>query len=254
LNSDKFTSREYLVHAVQSIGKAWTAWKIVESSQQGRTSDTGDPTGLAIFWTIDALLQGVSGFIGALDESVAAKELIEYPHNYKLFEPTIIRHDLMLAGQFLTAFEMLMGSIVNQLRVSFYSDRTSEEEKEIKKKEYVSEVLALDVKSALHASCLWLQGQGVLTEKDILAVDRIRRVRNDIAHRLPALVFSRMWYVPIDQFTVLAELVSKVDIWWLERAGAKESRSGSMLLLEYMLESVAHIDLGEESPLRPKNS
>jgi hypothetical protein len=211
MSSDKHTSREYLAHAVQSLGKAWTAWKAAEALQRTRGEGADDPVAHAYFWMMDALLQSVAGFVGALDESIAAKQLIEYPHTHKLFEPTLIRRELLLAGQFLTAFEILMGAIVGQLRASFYTDDTLEEHRADKEKEYAAKVLALD-KSVLRASCLWPRQEGALTDEDIAAVDRIRRSRNDVAHRLPALLFTKEWYVPVDQFSVVAALVGKIDM------------------------------------------
>lgn len=244
------TSRDYLAHAVQSLGKAWTAWKVAEALQGAHDTPKKDPLAEAYFYTMDALLQGVAGFVGALDEATAAKQLIEYPHTHKLFEPTLIRRELLLAGQFLTAFEILMGSTVGQLRASFYTDETPPAERAEKEQEYADQVLALD-KSVLRASCLWLQQQGVLTDEDIVAIDGIRRRRNDVAHRLPTLLFTKTWYVPVDQFPVVAALVAKIDMWWLQRSGAKQPRSWPMVLLEYMLESVAQVEMGENSPLRP---
>jgi hypothetical protein len=206
--------------------------------------------GQAYFWTMDALLQGVAAFVSAIDEAAAANHLIEDPHSHKLYEPALIRRELLLAGQFLAAFELLMGSIVGRVRASYYTEDSPEPEKAERRQRYAREVLSLD-KSSLRASCLWLRKHDVLSAEDLQVVEEIRRNRNDIAHRLPALVFTQTWFVPTGKFRTIAELVAKTDVWWLEREGSDQPRSWVMVLLEHMLESVARVDLGPDSPLRP---
>jgi len=249
MSSESPTAREYLAEAVQSLGQAWAAWKVADGLRRASGDSADDPIARAQFWTIEGLVNSLAGFVRALDEATAAKALIEYEHTHKLFEPVIIRRELLLAGQFLTAFEILMGSLVGQLRASFFTDSTPVEQRVLNEEEYARTVLSLD-KGSLRASCLWLQQQGVLTEEDVKAIDSIRRQRNDVAHKLPALLFTKTWYVRIDSFTAIAAIVAKVDMWWLARNDIRQPRSWPMVLLEYMLESVASIDLGEKSPLR----
>jgi len=252
MTGEKRTSREYLVDAMQSLAEAYTAWDAAQNIQRARGQPTDDPLSQAYSWTMDALMKGVSGFILALDEATVAKQLLEYPHTHKLFEPVIIRRELILAGQYLMAFELLMDSVVGRLRASFYTAETPSEERAQKEKDYKACVVALS-KSILHASCLWLRQQGALNDDDIALIDEIRRRRNDIAHRLPALLYTPEWYVPIDQFPIIAALVGKIDIWWIKHTGATKPRSMRMVLLEYMLESVAQVDLGDDSPLRARH-
>lgn len=244
------STKEYLGHAVQSVGKALSALNAAQALRKAAGESQTNPMDEAYFWTVDALFQGVAAFVCAVDEASAAHQLIEDPHSHKLFEPVLIRRELILAGQFLAAFELLMGSVVGQLRASFYTGETPPAERAEKEREYAAAVLSLD-KSSLWASCLWLKNQGVLADDDIARIDRIRRHRNNIAHRLPALLFTKTWFVPVDEFRGIAELVSKVDMWWLAQTSTRQPRSGSMVLLEYMLEAVTRVDLGPESPLRP---
>jgi hypothetical protein len=246
-------SKDYLRVAVQSIGRAWAAWKSVERIREERGESTGDPLSEAYYWTLDGLIQGVVAFVLTIDEATACETLIGYEHTNKLFEPAIIRRELLLAGQFLNAFEMLMGSVVGQLRASFYTDSTPAGQRIAKEAEYSAQVLSLD-KGTLRASCLWLQRRGVLTEKDVITIDSIRRQRNDVAHRLPALLFTKTWFVPVASIPEIAFLVAKIDMWWIQQTGSNQPRSWSMVLLEYMIESVTNIDLGSNSPLRGQNA
>lgn len=247
------TSRAFLVEAVQSLGAARVAWQAAQAARRVERLVADDPLLRSYSCTMDALSAAVAAFIGALDEATVANQLIEYPHTHKLFEPVLIRRELLLAGQFLTAFELLMGSVVGQLRASYYTDATPAAEREEQEGRYATSVVALD-KSVLRASCLWLRDHGALGDDDIAVVDRIRRRRNDIAHRLPALLFTKSWYVPLDEFRVIAGLVAKVDLWWLRQSGATEPRSWTMVLLEFMLESVVKVDLGDASPLTAASS
>jgi hypothetical protein len=252
-NSPQAGAKDSLQVAVESLGRAWAAWKSVKRLREERGESTNDPLSEAYYWTLDGLIQGVLAFILTIDEAAASEKLIAYEHTHKLFEPAVLRREILLAGQFLNAFEMLMGSVVGQLRASFYTDTTAPCERAREDAEYAAEVLSLD-KGALRASCLWLQRRGVLTDEDIHTIDSIRRERNDIAHRLPALLFTKTWFVPVASFPKIATLVGKIDTWWIQQAGTNEPRSWSMVLLEYMIESVTSIDLGPSSPLKVKNT
>jgi hypothetical protein len=250
MSSETPSAREYLAKAAESVGQAWAAWKVVDTLRRKAGDATDDPVARAQYWMMDGLVNSLAGFVRALDEASAAKQLIEYENTHKLFEPVIIRRELLLAGQFLTAFEMLMGSVVGQLRASFYTDATPGEQRLLKEEEYQRTVLSLN-KGPLKASCLWLRQQGVLDEDDLRMIDVLRRKRNDVAHKLPALLFTKTWYISIDSFRTLAAIVSKVDMWWLARNDTRQPRSWAMVILEYMLESVTDLELGVESPLRP---
>src|SRR5437899_459841 len=91
----------------------------------------------------------------------------------KILDRELVRHNLTVAGLYLAAYELLVGSIVGQLR-SFFTGLGDD------RAQYASEVLARH-REVLTASCLWLKEMKVLTDDDLDSVERIRKHRNEVA-------------------------------------------------------------------------
>ena len=239
---------EYLMSAVGSLSKSLTAFEAYKASRglSSPPSTTEDPMSEALLHTMDALMQSVIAFVYALKESEKAQILIDGPEFHKLFEPAVIRRELLLAGQFLMAWEFLMASVIRRLRHSYVPREDSDEARQGEER-YRREVLDLE-RSELWASCEWLKRHGVLGDDDIKVIDNIRRRRNHVAHTIPAMLVSEEWLVPEEHFKQVAFLVAKIDLWWLSRSGSDKPRSFEMMMFEYLLQ-VAGIDLGPDSPL-----
>ena len=163
----------------------------------------------------------------------------------KLTTPEILKRNLILTSLYLSAFEILMNSIVDQLRDFYTSDLKNG--KLVPNERYKTEVKNLH-KKILHASCLWLQNNGVITKEDIKEIDKIREHRNEIAHELPNFLVDVDWNVNLRYLESIRQLVQKIDIWWMKEFiipvnpdfdGVKvkdnEMQSGKMLLLDIIL-------------------
>jgi hypothetical protein len=130
----------------------------------------------------------------------------------KFLNPVALRTNLVLASLYLSAWEILKNSIVDQLK-GFYCigwNATTGESFDVK---YEQKVLSLD-KSPLRASLLWFQDMGVVDAAELELVDRLREHRNDIAHHLPAFVAGRR-DVKVELIESLCLLVTKIDRWWI---------------------------------------
>jgi len=128
----------------------------------------------------------------------------------KLLNPATLRRNLMLAGLFIAAHEMLMDSLVRQVKEVFVYENGDARVED----HYRTSVLSLDPKYPLRASCLWLRDANVLGEQDVQTVDAIRRHRNELAHDLPSFLADTDRSVSLELLTSTRELLGKVDRWF----------------------------------------
>ncbi|MBB3342220.1 hypothetical protein [Luteimonas sp. RC10] len=139
-----------------------------------------------------------------MDESAAKWE--------ELLNPDIAREKLISASLYIAAFEILKDSICNRIR-SFYSigfDPTGS----ITDRKYTSEVLARN-RSPLYASLDWLKEHEVLDSADIESFERIKAIRNNMAHNLQSLIFGESSFGHVEMFQELAALLRKIEAWWV---------------------------------------
>jgi len=128
----------------------------------------------------------------------------------KSLNPATLRRNLMLAGLFIAAHEMLMDSLVRQVKEFFVYQNGDE----MVDDRYRTSVLSLDPKSPLRASCLWLRDAKVLGDPDVQTVDSIGRHRNELAHELVSFLADTDRSVSLELLTSTRELVGKVDRWF----------------------------------------
>jgi hypothetical protein len=129
----------------------------------------------------------------------------------QFLNPQELRYGLIGASLYLTAWETLKAAVIDRVRDFYWcgfdenGDKTSPE--------YETRVLARS-KSKLKASLLWFQEAGAIDEADIQRVERVRELRNDIAHHLPEFITGQR-EVQAERLIHLCEFVGKIERWWL---------------------------------------
>lgn len=171
----------------------------------------------------------------------------------KFLNPETLRDNLIAASIFLSAYEMLCASIIDQIR-DFYSFGF-DEDGAIVDEAYRNKVLALH-KSRLQASMLWLRENSVISDADLDLLDAIRKHRNELAHELPKFISEDDANINIRLLGAICELVTKIDRWWIREVEVptnpdfdgcdvrvEDILSGRMLFIQMMVQ----IASGEDS-------
>ena len=127
-------------------------------------------------------------------------------------DPDLVRPSLFLATMFITTFEILKNSIVDRIR-DFYSVGLSESCSTVNP-EYQCEV-ASRKKSILYASLEWLIEHEAIDAKDLEIFEKLKGIRNQLAHQLFEVVTGQIESEHEAQFSVLVELLRKIEVWWV---------------------------------------
>lgn len=126
--------------------------------------------------------------------------------------PELIKNNLTLSGLYLVAYEQLQGAIIDNIR-EFFSFEL-QDGKPVPNEQYHEEVTNVDA-NLLHASCLWLHRQGIITEGEMGEIERISDHRNGVAHELFALLGENDLDVNIERFLQIRALLKKIELWWV---------------------------------------
>jgi hypothetical protein len=159
----------------------------------------------------------------------------------------------------LAAYEILIDSIVDQLRTFFLGVQgltpASEDEDE-----YQNHVLTRH-KERLTASCLWLQECGVIGSEDLTTIEQIRIHRNEIAHELPHFIVDDSRNIDVSHFSAIRDLVARIDTWWIrevhltinadpiDTGQVTEIKSGQIMLLDYLLDVVSELQTKRDATI-----
>lgn len=130
----------------------------------------------------------------------------------RFLDPDIVRPSLFLATMFITAFEILQDSIVDDLR-GFYTTGFDENGL-IVDSEYKSRVLSKN-RSPLYASLQWLRESDAINDEDLANFERLKKTRNLLAHELFGVVSGQVESSHEAQFDVLVALLRKIGVWWV---------------------------------------
>lgn len=130
----------------------------------------------------------------------------------RFLDPEIVRPSLFLATMFITTFEILKDSIVDDVR-DFYTDGFDEHGPTVGA-EYQSAVLSKN-KSPLYASLQWLRENNAIDDDDLLIFEKLKITRNQLAHQLFAVVTGQVESAHQAQFSALVALLRKIGIWWI---------------------------------------
>lgn len=128
----------------------------------------------------------------------------------KFLDPEQIKANLQVASLFLTAWELLKDSIVEETRQFFC--HTYRDGKWIADPQYGTDVLSRH-KDPVHASCLWLKEMEAIDGEDIKKVEAIRTHRNDLAHELMKYLADVNSTVDVNLFHDMYAILTKIDRW-----------------------------------------
>ena len=132
----------------------------------------------------------------------------------ELLNPEVLRPKLISASVYITAFELLKITIIERLR-SFYTHGLDEVGNEVVSAEYKNVVLARE-RSALYASLDWLRENDAINSEDLESFERVKSLRNRLAHGLPDVVGSTGLPPEFDAcFSELVGVLHKIEVWWI---------------------------------------
>jgi hypothetical protein len=179
-------------------------------------------------------------------DSEAERELMH------LLSKDVLKQNLIKAGLFALAYELLKNSIIDKPRGFFTTGEIKPDH------EYKMQVLAKHA-NPLIASCRWLQENNAITEADVRDVLQFREHRNYIAHELPNILLNPKVQVDEAKLVRLFQLLCKIDRWWIteveistnpefdgQTINPQEVQSGSMMFIWHLIK-VAY-DLDDEIP------
>lgn len=130
----------------------------------------------------------------------------------RFLDPEVVRPSLFLATMFITTFEILKDSIVDDVR-GFYTNEFDERGPTVGT-EYQSRVLSKN-KSPLYASLQWLREHDAIDGDDLVTFEKLKITRNQLAHQLFAVVTGQVESDYQAQFSALVTLLRKVGVWWV---------------------------------------
>ena len=133
-------------------------------------------------------------------------------HWERFLDPDVVRPSLFLATMFITTFEILKDSIVDDIR-GFYTNGFDEHGLTVSS-DYQAEVLSKN-KSPLYASLQWLRENDAIDDEDLLTFEKLKSTRNLLAHQLFAVVTGQVKSGHESQFDDLVKLLRKIGVWWV---------------------------------------
>lgn len=128
-----------------------------------------------------------------------------------LLNPEQLRTSLLIMGVFIAVFELLRERIESHLKFFFKEgfDKTGP----IIGQRYRDKVLALH-KNQTRAALLWFVNVSALTDNDLSTFDRVRKLRNEIAHEMFDRFGPRDIFRYAEELANLLALLRKVEVWW----------------------------------------
>lgn len=130
----------------------------------------------------------------------------------RFLDPDVVRPSLFLATMFITTFEILKDSIVDDVR-SFYTNGFDEHGLTVSS-DYQAKVLSKN-KSPLYASLQWLRENDAIDDEDLLTFEKLKSTRNLLAHQLFVVVTGQVDSGHETQFDDLVKLLRKIGVWWV---------------------------------------
>jgi hypothetical protein len=175
--------------------------------------------------------------------------------------PAVTHERLISASLYITAYEMLKDSIVGRIK-DFYCSGFDETGLTFSS-DYQTKVLSLN-KSPLYASLKWLQDADAIDAEDLQIFEKLKALRNSLAHELPQHVFTGKEKAVLSSMESLMALLRKIEVWWVinvevptnpdydgQEVNPDEVTPGPVLMMQMMFEVLS----GNESLLEHyKNS
>ena len=134
----------------------------------------------------------------------------------KIFNPQIVRKNLILSSLYLTAFELLNSSIIERIKTFYTIDVKNGQL--VPSQEYLTKIVQnkIDGKENLFlSSCLWLIENNVIDESEFDEINKIKAQRNDIAHRITELIINIDKELNLDLFLKIKKYLTRIENWWI---------------------------------------
>lgn len=170
----------------------------------------------------------------------------------KIFDPSIVKKNLILSSLYLTAFELLNSSIIERIR-TFYTTEIKNG-KLIPTQEYNCKVVQRKIEgkeNLFNSSCLWLVKNKVISIDEYEEIKNIKEHRNDVAHRIQEIIVDIEKDINLNYFLRIKELLRKIENWWIlefevtlnpdfdnKKIKNDEVTSGRELLLNHLISIV----------------
>lgn len=132
----------------------------------------------------------------------------------KFLNPESLKKNLFRAAIYISCWEMLKESIVDQPR-DFFTHEWLNTGEGIPGPNYSAKVLSLD-RDPLIASAMWFRDQKAISDEDIQLLRVLRAHRNDIAHELPKFLGNTESDVRLELLNGIFHIVEKIDKWWIQ--------------------------------------
>ena len=132
----------------------------------------------------------------------------------EFLHPPTLRDKLMSLSLYITCYEMMKDRIISNVRdfflTGFNEDGLVYDEDEWNK------VLDLDPhRNTLEAVLAWYRDMGAITDADIRELERLKQLRDELAHK-PQEYISGSRELPVnDRFVSLVTLFRKIEVWWV---------------------------------------
>jgi hypothetical protein len=131
----------------------------------------------------------------------------------EFLDPDVMRPRLIAASIYIAGFEVLKDSIVGRIRDFFWTGFDESGDKIDPK--YTADVLARN-RSPFYASLDWLREQNAIDDHDVETFDRMKRCRNNLAHKLLSVLGLEGLPAEFPQcFSDMVALLRKIEVWWI---------------------------------------
>ena len=163
--------------------------------------------------------------------------------------PEITHERLITSSLFITAFELLKESIVGRIK-DFYSNSLIPDNDDLSV-EYQERVLSKS-KSPVYASLAWLKESEAIDSSDIESFERLKKIRNELAHELPNIVLGEKELSLKAHLEEALNLLIKIEVWWVvnfelainpefddKEIDEGEIVAGPVLMMQIMLEVIS---------------
>jgi len=174
----------------------------------------------------------------------------------KISNPNLLKSQLTVSSLYITGYEFLKNSIIEKLKGLICSNSKLSNEgklifiensdyKKIKNKKHT----ALEGNSnEFYSCCEWYMDRGIISTFEFDELQKIRKFRNDIAHRLPELLIDDSKTFEIELFNSLLKFISKIEKYWVlefeipinpdydnKEINEDEVSTGVIILMEYLV-------------------
>ncbi len=130
----------------------------------------------------------------------------------RFLDPAVLRPNLIVASIYIAAFELLKNAIVDRLK--FFYTLGLDENATPTGPEYQSDVLARN-RSPVYASLEWLKESQAIDDDDIAVFERVKKLRNHLAHALSRMLAEGLPSDLTIRFHEMVSLLDKIERWWL---------------------------------------